>query len=433
MSAVGKVVSHQNVGVHWTNNDTLLCFIAGILLGCIVASRMFIFGRVTGISGFLSGVVQLNKADSVGINTFVPSYERLLKLAFVGGLIGGGGIASRYLNPCFEDWSSLPIQRLVIGGLFVGFGTTLGNGCTSGHGVCGISNLSLRSLVATCTFMGVAIIVAISCNTTSYLPVFNNTLSVDLSGEIIGVCILLCSLLVLFSWKIREYLQVNKGDEDPSKRLLWSRLLTFVLEVAFGIFFAIAMAISNMTKLSATISFLDLRYWNPALAFIMGGSIFVASIAFAGINKAFNAPMLDSRFFLISRRETKVVDLQLLSGATLFGVGWGLTGSCPGPALVNVGSGNIPPLIYAACIIGGMWLQQLANPYIAPYLKSKVLYSASTDFSNTVKSIDNDSTTPALSVPVEHNSSGGSSNGGVINNGVVYESVTKDEAIGAKS
>lgn len=362
----------QNYGVHWHDNDTLLCFIAGILLGVIVSSRIYLFGKVTGISGMLSGSIEIKK--EFWKDSFIPDSARLSKIGFVGGLIGGGGIASYYLPDCFEDWWPLPLERLIIGGLFVGFGTVMGNGCTSGHGVCGISNLSIRSVAATCTFMVASMIVAMAVDTSHFLPFFRNVLPVERSGAVIGVCIAICAAIVVISKFVRN--QYEDGQSLQSAPII---ALTFIFEIIFGIFFAMAMAVSNMTKLSATISFLDLRYWNPALAFIMGGSIAVAGTLMYFITKFYPNPMLDIKYYLRSAVEKSIIDVKLLLGATIFGIGWGLAGACPGPALVNVGSGNIPPLIYISCVIVGMWIHALVDPYITPYLQSKVLYKAQED------------------------------------------------------
>jgi uncharacterized membrane protein YedE/YeeE len=134
----------------------------------------------------------------------------------------------------------------------------------------------------------------------------------------------------------------------------------FFNKFVFGISFALAMGISNMTKLSATISFLDLRYWNPALAFVMCGAILVSFFSFAWIFKM-DKPLLDSVFH---RPIVHQIDSKLILGSVIFGVGWGLAGACPGPALVNVGSGNIPPLIYNSCLIGGIWLEAAVSDYV---------------------------------------------------------------------
>ena len=94
---------------------------------------------------------------------------------------------------------------------------------------------------------------------------------------------------------------------------------TLVAEVVFGIAFALALAVSNMTQLSATISFLDLRYWNPALAFVMIGAIGIALPSFYLTFKS-DAPLLHTKFV---RPALSSIDAKLVLGAIVFGVGWG--------------------------------------------------------------------------------------------------------------
>ena len=110
----------NDYGVHWQDNSSILCFIAGILLAILVASRSILFGKVTGISGILSETI-----------TVVKDYK-WNSMMFVGGIFCGGAIAREFLPACFEDWSTLPVERLVIAGVLVGFGTKTANGCTSG-------------------------------------------------------------------------------------------------------------------------------------------------------------------------------------------------------------------------------------------------------------------------------------------------------------
>jgi uncharacterized membrane protein YedE/YeeE len=118
----------------------------GVLIGLAVAVLLLLDGRVAGVSGIVSDVLR----PSPG--------EWLWKALFVAGLIAGGLLA-RAANPgaIGPMVTSLPI--LALAGLLVGFGTSLGNGCTSGHGVCGVSRASPRSIVATATFMVVAAVV----------------------------------------------------------------------------------------------------------------------------------------------------------------------------------------------------------------------------------------------------------------------------------
>ena len=119
----------------------LLAAIGGALVGVAALILMGLNGRIAGVSGILSG--SLTEAGG----------ERWWRLLFVLGIAIGGAIPA-LLSPDFKppipDASTLTV---IIGGLLVGIGTGLGSGCTSGHGICGISRMSPRSIVATCTFM----------------------------------------------------------------------------------------------------------------------------------------------------------------------------------------------------------------------------------------------------------------------------------------
>jgi uncharacterized membrane protein YedE/YeeE len=115
--------------------------IGGILIGLAVSLMLLFNGRVTGISGILGGIIKPQKND---LNW---------RVAFIGGLVFGGFILQNLRPEAFIQLSSAVWFDYVIAGILVGFGTLLGNGCTSGHGVCGISRLSIRSIIATLTFI----------------------------------------------------------------------------------------------------------------------------------------------------------------------------------------------------------------------------------------------------------------------------------------
>ena len=339
--ALTTLRNFQDPGVVWQGNSVALAFVGGLLVGFVVLTRYYVVGKVTGISGFLARSVKLE----------TPLVARLTQnLSYVGGLVCGGGIASVYLPECFEDWSSLPAERLVIGGVLVGFGTVLGSGCTSGHGISSLSSFRIRGLVATCCFMLSGFVTAMAANTGSYLPFFENTLPVERSGAVVGVCIGFC---VLFALVARLVPLGGKAE----------LVFKTVFDVVCGICFGLAMCVTNMSKLSATISFLDLRYWNPALAFVMGGGIFIAAVGFAVVNATNTKPLLEAKFWI---PELKLPDGKLVLGSLIFGVGWGLAGACPGPALTNVGSSNVPPLVYTGCVVFGMVLEFIVDPLLKP-------------------------------------------------------------------
>lgn len=115
------------------------------MIGAAAALLYLLHGRIAGISGILGGAVMNDTPD------------REWRVAFVVGLLLAG-VALRLLSPGAlpVGGTGTPLPLLVVAGLVVGFGTRMGNGCTSGHGVCGLGRGSARSLSATLTFMGVA-------------------------------------------------------------------------------------------------------------------------------------------------------------------------------------------------------------------------------------------------------------------------------------
>lgn len=120
--------------------------IGGLLIGLATAMLLLLNGRMGGISGIVGGLLATRTSEVVWRAVFVAG---LLLGAFVYMLATGATIP-------VTMQASLPV--LVVAGLLVGFGTRLGSGCTSGHGLCGIARFSKRSIVATAVFFGVAIL-----------------------------------------------------------------------------------------------------------------------------------------------------------------------------------------------------------------------------------------------------------------------------------
>jgi uncharacterized membrane protein YedE/YeeE len=125
--------------------DWLLSLAGGVLIGAASALLLLFNGRIAGISGIVGGVL----APARG--------EVAWRALFIAGLVSAGGlfllVAPEAMPTQAEDFGGRSFAMLVAAGLMVGFGTRLGSGCTSGHGVCGIGRLSPRSLVATGAFM----------------------------------------------------------------------------------------------------------------------------------------------------------------------------------------------------------------------------------------------------------------------------------------
>ena len=129
--------------VDWTNFTPITSLIGGLLIG-LSASLLVIFrGKIAGISGILGALMEKQ-------NT--PPDHHLWRGLFLIGLISASW-AYQLFAPLPELIISASMNKLIIAGLLVGFGTRMGTGCTSGHGICGLSRLSLRSFVATMSFM----------------------------------------------------------------------------------------------------------------------------------------------------------------------------------------------------------------------------------------------------------------------------------------
>ncbi|HCG7191369.1 YeeE/YedE family protein [Vibrio parahaemolyticus] len=116
----------------------------GILLGISATILLLVNGKIAGISGIMKGIMSPKKGD----------YS--WRLLFAVGMIAGGLISVLMLGVAVPSTANLSLGMVIAAGLLVGIGTRLGNGCTSGHGICGMGRLSKRSIVATCVFMAVA-------------------------------------------------------------------------------------------------------------------------------------------------------------------------------------------------------------------------------------------------------------------------------------
>lgn len=146
-----------------------------------------------------------------------------------------------------------------------------------------------------------------------------------------------------------------------------SRLWAF----AFGLLFAVGLGLSGMTQPAKVTGFLDIAgNWDPTLAFVMGGAVLVGFVAFPLILRRPH-PLLADRFALPTRT---AIDAPLLVGAVLFGVGWGLAGYCPGPAVVSLVTLSPAVIVFVVAMGIGFMIGDRARQLLAraePQLATK--------------------------------------------------------------
>ena len=124
----------------------ILPLFGGVLIGLSASFLLLLKGRIFGVSGILAGVLIPKKSDTSW------------RVAALGGLVAAGALLLVFRPEALALADHGPAWRYIAAGLLVGFGTQLGSGCTSGHGVCGISRLSPRSIVATLTFIAAGMV-----------------------------------------------------------------------------------------------------------------------------------------------------------------------------------------------------------------------------------------------------------------------------------
>ncbi|KIK57695.1 hypothetical protein GYMLUDRAFT_172392 [Collybiopsis luxurians FD-317 M1] len=297
----------------------LTSFLGGIGLTLPVHSLALLNGNVFGISGFVHRAVKGNREAIVAT----------LGLIFGGlvvGAIEGDGPA----------YGSLSLPTLLISGFLVGLGTKMSNGCTSGHMLAGLSRFSKRSIAATATFFGTAVLTTRMLYPRTFSSVNKPNWNVNSTDTALLVAQIFPQLLhMVFSLihAIRQasMIPTNPNTSSPSRPI--ARLAAFL---STTVEFALALRLSNMTDPKKVLAFLLLPFdsaFDPSLAFLALGAIPLGAVLyhfFRGPEK----PALGGTWAI--PRPSKV-DAKLLIGSTFFGLGWGISGICPGPVLVNLG------------------------------------------------------------------------------------------------
>jgi uncharacterized membrane protein YedE/YeeE len=350
--------------------------VGGLVLGVATVGKLALTGRVLGVSGAVRG---LARGDWSG-----------WRVAFVAGLAIGGAVAAGVAPGSAAFWPPLPAEsftlaRAAVGGLLVGFGSALGSGCTSGHGICGLGRLSGRSLAAVLTFMATGAAVARLSDAAAAAGVAVSVPAALAWPDAVGANqgALLLSVVVMVTMglvRAATSLVASSGMPPPLSAALASaasssprapaaaaaaaapdgRPLALVSELLLGALFSFGLCYAGMTRPGKVLAFLSpgLPCWDPSLALVMGGALAVSVPGFGGIVRRGALPEPLCPGLRWSLPTAAGVDAKLVLGAALFGAGWGLTGMCPGPAIVALAAA--PSALGAAfcgAMFGGMVLE----------------------------------------------------------------------------
>ena len=130
--------------------------------------------------------------------------------------------------------------------------------------------------------------------------------------------------------------------------------MSFLINLALGLLFGVGLVVSGMSDPAKVLNFLDLfGSWDPSLAFVMGGAVLVAFVGYRLVLPR-GKPIVGDRFHLPTKSD---IDIRILVGPAIFGVGWGLGGFCPGPGIVSAGSGSLGALVFVVGMTIGMLIE----------------------------------------------------------------------------
>jgi uncharacterized membrane protein YedE/YeeE len=316
--------------------------VGGLTLGIAAVAKYAITGRVLGISGAFKG--------------FVQGHTHPWRVLFTAGLVGGAFVAKSITPEAFDLIpATFTVTRGAVGGFLVGLGAALGNGCTSGHGICGNARLSVRSMFYTAVFMATGMAAATLAQTAAALGIVPTAATLAMpSSEVANSGALLAATALLTFLGLARTAQAVK--EPKSVELL--------TELAAGAFFAFGLVYTGMVRPTKVAAFLSPTYpaWDLSLMFVMGGALLVALPGFQTIisGKALAKPCACDKF---DKPKVTAIDMRLAVGGVLFGAGWGISGMCPGPAVVAaVATPVAPVLAYVGAMMAGMWVQGVLAP-----------------------------------------------------------------------
>lgn len=315
-------------GVYWEPVEIGMAVLGGSFIALSTSLHLLILGRITGMSGMFFTIIRLAKKEHlIGKICCVFGIVLIPFLFYYSDTrhFEVDGYSYRVLDDQDEANDDLSLAGWAVGGVLVGFGTKLGNGCTSGHGVCGLPRLSLRSFVAVGSFLTTAVGIS---TLRFHEPFLHETDTA--SDRLIEVYdhVAQAGMALLFLIVLGLCLYCLFTKKAPEER--YDPIVSFVVGGIFGM----GLLVSGMCRRTKIRDFLSLGDgWDPSLMFVLLAAVSINFLTFRLILKHSKAPLLGKECQLPKK---KTIDWQVIVGPAIFGLGWGISGFCPGPGMVNL-------------------------------------------------------------------------------------------------
>ena len=320
--------------------------LGGLIMSISSSLHLLLKGKITGISGTYFKTIK--------------GMEEYYNLCFILGMLTLSSFiqikSSENIFPNLKEYiNGISLFGLAISGFLVGFGTKMGNGCTSGHGVCGLPRLSKRSFCAVSMFMSFGIITAhlkrkfnlFSFDDYDFLSIFTIK-NIQYYASI--ACFSLYVLILLTTLIQKKF----------------NKFLDYIISFLIGASFSYGLIKSGMVHRQNVINFLLVgKNMDISLAFVLASAVCLNLITFNIIIYIIKKPIFNPDLQLPDNTE---IDNKLIVGEIIFGIGWGIGGVCPGPAIVGFFNYIPYSLIFLICMSCGQLLESSTDKYWANFL-----------------------------------------------------------------
>ena len=343
-------------------NAIINSLIGGLIMALASSLHLYLQGKITGISGAIFRCISLTN--------FSYNFSFIMGMLFISSFI------KCYLNPLakpktideptfLESTSKfvedLSLPGFILAGFLVGFGAKMANGCTSGHGVCGLPRLSKRSFVAIFLFMIFGVMMATIRYNIPFLKPYSYAYNV-LEYDFIYYLTLVLSLIGFLLNLINAF---KSGIKDKVRDI--------VISFSIGVLFSFGLIQSGMLQRHVVIGFLTIgKDWNIQLAFVLGAAVGINLFTFNFILRKVTRPKFKEKYDLPTNTN---IDNKLCVGASIFGLGWGLSGICPGPAVLCCYLYCPQSLAFFISLCAGMYIEYVFDNRISKTINKNPIIS----------------------------------------------------------